>query len=136
MQYSVVLGLIQLAAQTHNRDTIRAFYERHTPALKFGNAIADIVLVPILALNLVGIVSINGRYAPWVVSIVALVEVLSTAILLVSGYFAPSATPHVACAACRGKMTPEVQKWKCENCGAELIPVLGNVHTSRNPSNP
>ena len=123
-----------MAAQRDSRESLRAFYERQIPALKFGNAIADVVLVPILALNLVGIISINGGYARWVVSVVALIEVISTAILLVSGYLAPLANPHVACANCKGKMTPVVSRWKCESCAAELIPPSSSQPPTKGPT--
>ena len=122
MQHPTVLGLASMANSNHLGSGIGAFYERHAANLRYGNAIADVILVPLLALNLVGLVTINGELAHWVISIIALIEVISTAMLLLAGYVGPTKTPHVECAHCSGKMIPIVSKWTCEGCGYELAP--------------
>jgi len=109
-------------ARTKNYyDRLRSFYDDHLRALEFGNAVADVILVPLLALNLIGVISIKGTYAPWIIAIFAFIDVTSTAILLVAGYVGP-ASPRVACAQCKGEMRAEVSAWICQSCGWRLKP--------------
>lgn len=102
-------------------DSLRTFYEDNLRPLEFGNAVADVILVPLLALNLIGVISIRGRYAPGILGVFAFIDVSSTAILLVAGYVGHGG-PQVGCARCRGKMMPTVSFWTCEKCGARLLP--------------
>jgi hypothetical protein len=102
-------------------ERLRTFYELRLRSLEFGNAVADVILVPILALNLIGAISIKGQYLPGILAVVAFIDVSSTAILLIAGYVGPG-RPRVACAKCQGMMVPTVSFWTCEDCGAKLIP--------------
>jgi hypothetical protein len=109
---------------TNHSDALRSFYDDHLRPLEFGNAVADVILVPILALNLVGVIAIKGPYAPAIVAIFAFIDVSSTAILLVAGYIGHR-PPKVACANCQGVMVPSVSFWTCERCGSKLKPSKG-----------
>lgn len=100
-------------------DRLRTFYDDHLRALEFGNAVADVILVPLLALNLVGVIAIRGRFTPEIVAIFAFIDVTSTAILLVAGYIGP-ASPRIACSECRTAMVPEISGWHCPKCSLRL----------------
>ena len=105
-------------------DALRAFYEDNLRTLEFGNGVADVILVPILILNLLGVIAIKGPYAPGLVAIFAFIDVTSTAILLVGG-FVGSSPPRVACAQCGGEMIATVSYWTCRDCDAKLTPHKG-----------
>lgn len=109
-----------MAGGKGRRDAVRAFYEGHLKPLEFGMAVADVILVPPLALSLVGVIDIPGPTDREVVAFFAIVDVISTAILLVAGYIGH--TPRIACANCQGIMKPTTSKWTCEDCGWILGP--------------
>jgi hypothetical protein len=96
---------------------VRAFYENTRRTLDIGTAVADVILVPLLTLNLLGWVTIHSGADAGIVAIVAAVDVTSTALLLVAGLVP---VPKVACPNCHGPMLAEVSKWKCGNCGARV----------------
>jgi hypothetical protein len=102
-------------------DRLRAFYDLHLRSMEFGNAVADVILVPILALNLIGAITIRDHYLAVILATVAFVDVSSTAILLVAGYLGHG-RPRVACAHCQGVMIPTISVWTCQDCGAKLTP--------------
>jgi hypothetical protein len=114
-------------------ERLNSFYEARLRPLEFGNAVADVILVPILALNLVGAISIKGQYLPGLVAIFAFVDVSSTAILLVAGYL--GRPPKVACAICQGVMVATVSFWTCQKCGARLRPHKGTDRARQAPPN-
>lgn len=103
-----------------SRDAVRSFYENNLKGLEFGSAVADVILVPLLALNLIGAVDIPGPAARDIVAIFAFIDVTSTAVLLVAGYAGHA--PRIVCAACHGAMIPSISFWTCEDCGAKLRP--------------
>ncbi len=100
------------------REAVRAFYEDHLKGLEFGSAVADVILVPLLALSLIGAIDIPGSTGRTIVAIFAFIDVTSTAVLLVAGY--AGREPKIACANCKGRMVPSVSFWACEGCGAHL----------------
>jgi hypothetical protein len=119
-----LLVAVSMATSQGYPDRLRNFYDIHLRSLDFGSAVADVILVPLLALNLLGVITIEGPYAREIVAIFAFIDVSSTAILLVAGYLGPD-RPRVACANCRGEMRATVSYWTCEKCGAKLTPPGG-----------
>ena len=115
------------------KESIRTFYEENLTALEFGNAVADVIIVPLLALNLIGVIQIQDAFSAWIVAAFAFVDVTSTAILLVAGYIGHG-NPRVACASCRGKMLPVVSHWVCGECGAQLRRPRSSYGDSKNLS--
>lgn len=103
---------------TKFKDKVRNFYEENLRGLEFGNAVADVILVPLLALNLVGAIAIRGPYLTATVAIFAFIDVTSTAILLVAGYVGRS--PKLECPYCKSLLKPIVSAWLCDGCGAKL----------------
>jgi hypothetical protein len=102
-------------------DALRAFYVENLRPMEFGSAVADVILVPILVLNLLGVITIKGPFTVWLVAIFAFIDVSSTAILLVAGYVGHELA-RVGCASCKGEMVPSILHWTCKKCGAKLIP--------------
>jgi len=115
-----LLVVTPMATDRSYRESVRAFYDGHLRSLEFGSAVADVILVPLLALNLLGAVTIRGPYAPGILAIFAFIDVSSTAILLVAGYVGHD-RPSVECQDCKVAMTPEVAAWTCGRCGARLL---------------
>ena len=111
-------------------DRARAFYEDTRRPLEVGTAAADVILVPLLTLNLLGWVTVHGNAEVGVVAVVAAIDVTSTALLLVSGLVP---TPRVACPNCHGPMLAEVSKWRCGRCGARVTKPRDR---SKQPSDP
>lgn len=102
------------------RDAVLSFYEANLKGLEFGSAVADVILVPLLALSLVGAIVIPGSTSRTIVAVFAFIDVTSTAILLVAGYAGRG--PRITCANCHGSMSPMISHWTCETCGATLKP--------------
>jgi hypothetical protein len=110
-----------MARPKNYSDRLREFYDLHLRSMEFGNAVADVILVPILALNLVGAITIRDHYLAGILATVAFIDVSSTAILLVAGYVGHG-RPRVGCAECQGAMVPTISYWTCQDCGAKLLP--------------
>lgn len=97
------------------RAAISGYYARNSSAMQWGIAITQLLLVPTMALNLVGVVTITDPVRTWIVFPLALIETMNVTILLLSGGLGHQASART-CNWCGGRLRPEISAWVCTNC--------------------
>jgi hypothetical protein len=114
---------------------VRNSTDRNSPYFRYGAAVADVLLVPLLSLSLVGQVQIAEPLRSYVIFPLALLDTVSVAALLVTGYLGP-ASPSVKCYWCSGRVAPEVSAWTCTTCHRKWERGSGPDPTKPSPMSP
>ncbi len=94
---------------------VTRFYEKNVAYIRYGAAVTEVIVVPLLVFNAIGQVQLEEPLKSWVILPLALIETVSIAALLVAGYQSPKATA-TPCRWCGGPLVAEVSAWVCQSC--------------------
>ena len=94
---------------------VARFYENNAAYIRYGVAVTEVIVVPLLVFNAIGQIQLEEPLKSWVIVPLALIETMSIAALLVAGYQSPKATA-TPCRWCGGPIVAEVSAWVCQSC--------------------
>lgn len=94
---------------------VARFYEKNVAYIRYGAAVTEVIVVPLLVFNAIGQIQLEEPLKSWVIVPLALIETVSIAALLVAGYHSPRATA-TPCRWCGGPLVAEVSAWVCQSC--------------------
>lgn len=95
---------------------VARFYEKNVAYIRYGAAVTEVIVVPLLVFNAIGQIQLEEPLKSWVIVPLALIETVSIAALLIAGYQSPRAT-MAPCRWCGGgPMLAEVSAWVCQSC--------------------
>ena len=108
-------GVVTVADPETIPQVVAAFYRRNLRAVQFGVAVAEVIIVPLLAFSALGQITIFEPLKSYVIVPAAMIETFNVGVLLIGGFLGPRASVP-ACPWCGGRQIPEVNAYECDSC--------------------